>query len=600
MRFARLLPMSVIACVAVVLASCADGHNPVAPRGTPTPTFPSFDRVQTTSSYGSGAVTLGITADDTVACGDTTTTVVTLQGSTQPQSVDLTVALDASGSIGVTDWTEAQQFGADLAQSLTWSSTGNRLAAVEFSTYSFIRWDFLDEQNQTVLANMFNSLPYLAGWTNTRAAVDSVLRLYDTEGRTNAARMMIMVTDGNPQLGAGLGNPDPCPDSAALVDNHIHTVIVGVGNLWDPTKLQCLVTDSADIIPVSSYSGLSSILDPILQQVPRVSQATYTATVPTGFTLTATPSATRGTVTVSGNQISWTVDDVGAETDSLSIPMTHTGTSSGHQALLSGQSLDYSIGTDSHSETVPDVMTEVLPCDTTPPVITPDISGTLGDNDWYTSDVTLAWNVTDPESAVTSEEGCDTTVVNTDTTGEDFACSATSEGGTDTVSVTIKRDTTPPTVTYSGNQGIYSVLDTVDITCTAADATSGIASTTCADITGTGLDLGLGAHADTATAVDSAGNGATAITSFTVGVSLSELEALVRQWVSQHGVQNSLIAKLEAAMNAANPQAYAGQMEAFINELEAQSGNAVTEDNANALIELAEALGGSPHPTSPH
>ena len=35
--------------------------------------------------------------------------------------------------------------------------------------------------------------------------------------------------------------------------------------------------------------------------------------------------------------------------------------------------------------------------DTTPPVITSAISGTLGLNDWYTSDVTVEWTVTDPE-----------------------------------------------------------------------------------------------------------------------------------------------------------------------------------------------------------
>jgi len=37
---------------------------------------------------------------------------------------------------------------------------------------------------------------------------------------------------------------------------------------------------------------------------------------------------------------------------------------------------------------------------TTPPVITPTITGTLGDNGWYTNDVTISLSVTDPESAI--------------------------------------------------------------------------------------------------------------------------------------------------------------------------------------------------------
>jgi uncharacterized protein YfaS (alpha-2-macroglobulin family) len=48
------------------------------------------------------------------------------------------------------------------------------------------------------------------------------------------------------------------------------------------------------------------------------------------------------------------------------------------------------------------------PSDTTPPVIQPIISGTPGNDDWYISDVTVSWNVSDPESGIASSTGCDT------------------------------------------------------------------------------------------------------------------------------------------------------------------------------------------------
>ena len=38
-----------------------------------------------------------------------------------------------------------------------------------------------------------------------------------------------------------------------------------------------------------------------------------------------------------------------------------------------------------------------LVTDTTPPVITPNVSGTLGNNGWYKSNVTISWNVTSPD-----------------------------------------------------------------------------------------------------------------------------------------------------------------------------------------------------------
>ena len=45
-------------------------------------------------------------------------------------------------------------------------------------------------------------------------------------------------------------------------------------------------------------------------------------------------------------------------------------------------------------------------CDSTPPVIIPQIIGTLGNNGWYRSDVAVAWSVSDPESGIASSTNC--------------------------------------------------------------------------------------------------------------------------------------------------------------------------------------------------
>jgi len=82
--------------------------------------------------------------------------------------------------------------------------------------------------------------------------------------------------------------------------------------------------------------------------------------------------------------------------------------------------------------------------DTTPPVITPTVTGTLGSSEWYTSDVSVTWSVVDNESPISSTTTCDATSITTDTSGTTLTCSATSAGGTTTESVTIKRDATPP------------------------------------------------------------------------------------------------------------------------------------------------------------
>jgi hypothetical protein len=96
---------------------------------------------------------------------------------------------------------------------------------------------------------------------------------------------------------------------------------------------------------------------------------------------------------------------------------------------------------------------ETASTDTTPPVITPSVSGTLGTNGWFVSNVDVGWIVSDAESAISSSSGCDSAVVTSDTAGVTFTCSATSGGGTSSLSVTVKRDATPPTATASVSGG---------------------------------------------------------------------------------------------------------------------------------------------------
>jgi hypothetical protein len=85
--------------------------------------------------------------------------------------------------------------------------------------------------------------------------------------------------------------------------------------------------------------------------------------------------------------------------------------------------------------------------DTTAPVIAPQISGTQGQNSWYTSQVTVSWMVTDPQSAITAQTGCDTATVSVETAGDTFTCTATSAGGTESQTLTVKLDLNPPSLT---------------------------------------------------------------------------------------------------------------------------------------------------------
>jgi len=118
--------------------------------------------------------------------------------------------------------------------------------------------------------------------------------------------------------------------------------------------------------------------------------------------------------------------------------------------------------------------------DVTAPVITPQITGTLGNNGWYRSAVTVNWSVSDPESAIASSTGCSPTTPTGDTAGVTLTCSATNAVGLSTsVPITIKLDKTAPVI--SGMPASECSLWPPDhrlvqvATVTATDVLSGLA-----------------------------------------------------------------------------------------------------------------------------
>jgi hypothetical protein len=168
--------------------------------------------------------------------------------------------------------------------------------------------------------------------------------------------------------------------------------------------------------------------------------------------------------------------------------------------------------------------------DTSPPVVTAGVVGTLGTNGWYRSNVSVTWTVADGQSAITTQHGCGAGSVTADTAGTTFTCSATSRGGTTTQSVTVKRDATPPAAAYAAHAATYTVDQVVSFACVTSDARSGVA-TACTGVNAPASSFALGLNTRTSTASDQAGNTRTATTTFTVSVTGASLCNLTRQFV---------------------------------------------------------------------
>ncbi len=152
-----------------------------------------------------------------------------------------------------------------------------------------------------------------------------------------------------------------------------------------------------------------------------------------------------------------------------------------------------------------------LPNNLTPPTVTPTITGTLGNDGYYTSNVTLGWALVGNGSAITDSKGCDTITFSTDVLTT-IACTATNGGGTTQQTVTIKRDATKPVLHPTVNPNPILQYLSATVTPNASDALSGLTSRDCATAT---TDR-VGSFSVICTAKDFAGNSNTVAASYTV------------------------------------------------------------------------------------
>ena len=205
-------------------------------------------------------------------------------------------------------------------------------------------------------------------------------------------------------------------------------------------------------------------------------------------------------------------------TSLLTVSTTNTTPTGSHTLTVTMTRGSDCQGNGNISKQVTLVVNAPTPTDTTPPVITHTLNPANPDgaNQWYKSNVSLTWSVTDPESAVT-KTGCVDQNITSDQQATNYSCSATSAGGSSgPVTVSIKRDATPPTnIQFVGGpaaNGSYAFGNVpAEPTCTATDATSTMDTCVVA-----GYSNAVGNQTLIATATDKASNQATQTRTYTV------------------------------------------------------------------------------------
>jgi cytochrome c len=221
------------------------------------------------------------------------------------------------------------------------------------------------------------------------------------------------------------------------------------------------------------------------------------------------------------------------------------------------------------------------PGDETPPTVsaTLDPAQPNGDNGWYTTPVSVTLAAQDDsEGAVTTEYRLDSgewtayagAVVVTGDGEHTLQYRATDAAGnvSEVGSVSVKIDANGPDVTVTGvsDGGTVGHSEQVTVGWTAADAVSGVASTSAtldgaAIASGTELDLyelALGEHTLVVTSTDNAGNVTTETVVFDVTTSLADLAAFIVRFNEDGTISAKTRANLEYTLDKAIQAADSG------------------------------------------
>ncbi len=151
-------------------------------------------------------------------------------------------------------------------------------------------------------------------------------------------------------------------------------------------------------------------------------------------------------------------------------------------------------------------------------------------------------------------------------------------------------DTVAPSVGFTGAR-TYTVDETVAIQCSATDPDpgSGVASTTCSDVSKPAWSYALGSHTVRAEATDKAGHTGSASATFEVKVTFVSLQALVTRFSDDPAVASGLNDKLIAAAKAKDAKTRRNLLDAFEVQLN-KTAKAFTAEKVAVLQRLARAL----------
>jgi hypothetical protein len=365
------------------------------------------------------------------------------------------------------------------------------------------------------------------------------------------------------------------------VDPLSHTVFL-------PFDFFSTFPDETHIFSVNTQTGVSTLSPLIATGADSLYFETGTGpidTSPPSTSITISPAPNAAGLNNTDVTVNLSATDPDGVADVATIQYSAAGAQAIAPTIVAGSSTSFTVtaagvttvtyfATDSAGNTEA-AHTQVIRIDKTPPVTSIALSPAPNAAGWNKTDVTVNLSATDPDgvadvttiqySATGAQPIAPTVVTNSSvsftltvegvTTVNYFA--QDKAGNTEAARTQVIRiDKTPPTISYTGNAGTYTVDQTVAITCTATDphnangtAGSGLASTTCTNVNAPAYTFPLGPNTLAASATDIAGNAGIGSTTFTVQVNSSSLCSLTTRFIQSSPASQTSPALAQAQRN---------------------------------------------------
>ena len=170
--------------------------------------------------------------------------------------IDLIFVLDASGSIGSSNFNLVQNFVSNVVRNSDIGSDKTRVGVVLFSSSASVQFNLNTHLTKPSLLQAVANIPYTTGGTNTAEGIDLSIQQFSTAfgarpRSSGIPRIAIVVTDGQ--------SNNPSETIAAAERAHLANILsyaVGVGNNIDLTELNAIAS-----APQSQFVRLLTAFD---------------------------------------------------------------------------------------------------------------------------------------------------------------------------------------------------------------------------------------------------------------------------------------------------------------------------------------------------